>query len=120
MLETKLIDGADLAAADREILAIAEKHALNPWPGVPLDAIVCNEAGLAYRTIRINSRMGFVRFVDEVEAELGLVDRVGYSLTLDCPTDAFTGERLRIPVQAFLQFDRVARPLPSLPLKFVD
>lgn len=120
MLETKLIQGADLAAVDQKILAIAEKHAFNPWPGVPLDAIVCNEAGDAYRTIRMHTKIGFKRFVDDVQAELGLIDRVGYSATLNCLSDDFTGERLRIPVEAFLQFDRVARPLPALPLKFVD
>lgn len=120
MLETKLIKGAEPAAIDREILAVAKKHSRNPWRGVHLDGLICNEAGIAYRTIRIYDRMGFSDFVDDVKAKFGLIDRVGYSPSFQCLIDDFTGERLRLPVSAYLQFDRTPHPFPTLPLTFAD
>ena len=116
MLDTRQIQGIQPMTRDREILAIARKHSFNPWGAIPRRVAICNEAGQLYRVVTFTDPIDAARFVDHVKAEFGFIDRVGYDAGMDRLIDDFTGQPMPFDCAAFLQLDRVARPLPVLPL----
>lgn len=114
-MDTKRISDIEPLRIDGEILALAEQHAGNPYPGIGRHVAILNDRGQIYRVITLFDPIDASRFVCCCTV-LGMVDRVGWSNVHLHEVDSLTGDLIKTSLSAILQVGREPHPLPTWPL----